>query len=229
MCQPLCQVLKIQQKTGQIRFLLVQSLQTSTIDSQNVRVLRGPRDHLTVATQSVVCGPGSPASPENLTEMQKLRSHPRPADRTLPTHRIPGDSSAQSEESSEKPSLALRGVQQILHPGPTPVRSLHEHLSHGDLFRASAASPFMMSSANKLFFLCLNGNLLLYKFHTPGLVLTLGQSKAHTFFFHLISLVIQRLSVLISRLNTSRCYSHSLYSFIHPLSIYLLVRTRSSH
>lgn len=164
----------------------------------------------------MVCGPGSPPSPENLSEMQTYWLHSQ-------------DPRCSFYQALWESSLALLGVQQILRPSPTPIRSLHEHLSHGDLFRASAASPFMMSLANCLFFLGLNGNLFLYKFHTPGLVLTLGHSKAHTFFFHLISLVIYRLSVLISRLNTSRCYSHSLYSFIHPLSIYLLVPTISSH
>lgn len=54
---------------------------------------------------------------------------------------------------------ALCRAQHILHPSPAPTRSLHEHLSHGDLLHASAASPFMMSSANNLcvFSFCLSG------------------------------------------------------------------------
>lgn len=114
-------------------------------------------------------------------------------------------------------------VQTFLHP--FIWKSCHE-LS----VCASAVSPFHDEQI-KLFavFLSLNGNLLLCKFRTVIWLLTFGSiQNTHTLLSSTISLVICRLHVIFSRWATSRCCDHSLYSFIHPLKIFLFVPTMRS-
>ena len=178
--------MKVEQKTRQIRSLLVWSLEAAALDSQNVRVLRGPEMISRTATGSVVCGPGHQ---HPLRRSQKCRTSGPTPDLlvTLPSHRNPR--AFRCPVNCEESSLALHRGQESLHPSPVPSLSLHKCLqSWGSFFVLQQPAPSVMSNSSYLVFLGLSGNLLLYKFHTAGLVLTLGQSKAHKFFFHLISL-----------------------------------------
>lgn len=133
----------------------------------------------------------------------------------------------------EKSYLALQERRDsYIPPCPIPIQPLHERLQPRVLLCTLAARHFHEEQL-KLFavFLSLNGNLLLYKFHTVILALTFGSiQNTHILLSPVISLVIYRFSVLFSRLDTSRCYNHSLHSFIHPLLVYFYwVLTTSSH
>lgn len=190
--------------------LLFWSLQTSTVNSKNVRVLRGPRENVTLATRSVACGPETSASPENLLRMQTLRPHQ--------TYWV-----AVHTFGVEKPCLALHTGQKFLHRRPTPTLSSREHLQPGGLILCFISRP-LPGWAAQLFavFLSLSGILLLYKFHTVVLVLTFRSiQNTHIPLSSNISLLIYRVSVLFSRLSASRCcLSLYIHVFTHLVYFY---------
>lgn len=154
--------------------------------------------------------------------MQILRLHSRPTEfQSAHEQDSPGGFSAHSTwRSPTLPSIEHR----FLYPCPVPTQSSHGCLPSWVLF-CVLVPRHLHEEQLKLFavFLSLNGNLLLYKFHTVILALAFGSiQNTHILPSPVLSLVIYRLSVLFSRPETSRCYNHSLHSFVHLLLVLFL-------